>query len=112
MNDLANLDSPIAQLGPLAVGDLLMIIQMQGATIDGTDTPNFGEVTALGSAGLYELVTVATITPCRGGRERQVPRRAGDHQRRSSVRKRLIEQEGRENNRRVEFIILEVKEQP
>jgi uncharacterized repeat protein (TIGR01451 family)/uncharacterized protein (TIGR03382 family) len=68
VNDLATLDSPIAQLGPLAVGDLLMIIQMQGATIDGTDTPNFGAVTALGSAGLYELVTVASITPSGGGR--------------------------------------------
>lgn len=66
VNNLVNLDSP--QFGALAVGDLLMIIQMQGATIDGSDTPNFGAVSALNGAGNYELVTVASITPGGGGR--------------------------------------------
>ncbi|HEX8701183.1 MAG TPA: Ig-like domain-containing protein, partial [Myxococcaceae bacterium] len=65
VQDLADLDSP--QFGPLEVGDLLMIIQMQGATIDGSDTTNFGAVTALNGAGLYELVKVASIGPG-GGR--------------------------------------------
>jgi uncharacterized repeat protein (TIGR01451 family)/uncharacterized protein (TIGR03382 family) len=60
----ANLDSP--QFGPLAAGDLLMIIQMQGATIDRTDTPAYGSVTALNSAGRYQLLTVVSVTPVVG----------------------------------------------
>ncbi len=70
---IGNLDSP--QFGPLAAGDLLMIIQMQGATIATPDTVGYGAVTALNSAGLYELVSVAsvagngtiTLNPCAGG---------------------------------------------
>ena len=61
----AGLDS--AQFGVLAAGDLLMIIQMQGAAINGTNTVNFGAVTALNGAGNYELVTVAAITYAGGG---------------------------------------------
>ena len=45
----------------LAAGDLLLVIQMQGASIDETDSASYGEVTALGSAGLYEFVTVGDI---------------------------------------------------
>ncbi|MDY7231400.1 Ig-like domain-containing protein [Hyalangium rubrum] len=54
------LDSP--QFGTLAAGDLLMIIQMQGATIDTADAAGYGAVTALNGAGLYELVTVASTS--------------------------------------------------
>lgn len=60
VTDITDLDSSIPQLGPLAVGDLLMIIQMQGATIDTTDTLSYGNVTSLNSAGLYELVVVGS----------------------------------------------------
>ncbi|SEU22298.1 Ig-like domain-containing protein [Stigmatella erecta] len=61
VDDIGNLASP--QFGALAAGDLLMIIQMQGATI-GADTTSsaFGAVTALNGAGLYELVTVGSIS--------------------------------------------------
>ncbi|SEK95277.1 conserved repeat domain-containing protein [Stigmatella aurantiaca] len=61
VDDIGNLASP--EFGALAAGDLLMIIQMQGATI-GTDTTSaaFGTVTALNGAGLYELVTVGSIS--------------------------------------------------
>ncbi|WP_225409013.1 Ig-like domain-containing protein [Stigmatella hybrida] len=61
VDDIGNLASP--DFGALAAGDLLMIIQMQGATI-GTDTTSaaFGTVTALNGAGLYELVTVGSIS--------------------------------------------------
>ncbi|WP_224372498.1 Ig-like domain-containing protein [Hyalangium versicolor] len=68
VDNLANLDIAATQFGALTVGDLLMIIQMQGATINTTDTANYGAVTALNSAGLYELVTVASITAGGGGR--------------------------------------------
>ncbi len=45
----------------LAAGDLLMIYQPQGATIDATNTPAYGNVTVLGTAGRYELVHVASV---------------------------------------------------
>ncbi|MBK9071549.1 MAG: tandem-95 repeat protein [Myxococcales bacterium] len=47
--------------GNLAAGDLLLIVQMQGATIDSTDAVGYGAVTALGNAGRYEFVKVASI---------------------------------------------------
>jgi uncharacterized repeat protein (TIGR01451 family) len=50
-----------AALAPIAAGDLLMVIQMQGATIDTTNTATYGAVTALAGAGLYEMVTVGSV---------------------------------------------------
>lgn len=35
----------IADLGPPAVGDLVMVMQMQGATINATNTDQYGNVT-------------------------------------------------------------------
>ncbi|MDX2034877.1 MAG: DUF11 domain-containing protein [Blastocatellia bacterium] len=58
----------------LTPGDLLMIIQMAGATIDSNDGPNYGMVTSLNNAGRYEFVTVnqvdgniVTLNPPCGG---------------------------------------------
>lgn len=46
-------------IGP---GDLVLIMQMQGATIDTTSTnQNWGQVTALGGAGLYEFAEVVAV---------------------------------------------------
>ena len=39
-----------------------MIIQMQGATIDTSNTVSYGSVTALNGAGLYEIVYVTSIS--------------------------------------------------
>ncbi len=47
--------------GTLTAGDLLLVIQMSGATIDSSDTPNYGMVTALNNAGRYEFVTVSNV---------------------------------------------------
>ncbi len=55
-----DLDDP--RFGPLAAGDLLLVIQMQGATIDTTNTAAFGNVLALNGAGNYELVHVTGVT--------------------------------------------------
>jgi uncharacterized repeat protein (TIGR01451 family) len=52
-----------APLMPLTKGDLLLIIQVQGASIDTSDTPNFGAIRELGNAGRYELVTVDSVMP-------------------------------------------------
>lgn len=57
--DVTQLDS--VTFGPLAAGDLVMIYQAQGATIDATDTANYGNVTALNGAGLHEMVEVSSI---------------------------------------------------
>jgi MYXO-CTERM domain-containing protein len=49
----------------LAAGDLVLIIQMAGATINEPTDPNdasYGTVTALGSAGNYELAGVASVS--------------------------------------------------
>jgi uncharacterized protein (TIGR03382 family) len=59
VTSVANLSSPA--FGDLAAGDLLMVIQMQGATIDTTNTTAYGNVTAVGSAGNYELVDVTAV---------------------------------------------------
>jgi len=73
VTDIANLyPNGIAS----APGDLLLIYQAQGATIDLTsNTSSYGTVTAYNSAGLYEFVTVSSVSgntitvapPCTGG---------------------------------------------
>lgn len=50
-----------ATFNTLEKGDLLLIIQMQGATISTTDTVGYGAVTNLGGAGLYEFVGVEAV---------------------------------------------------
>lgn len=43
------------------VGDRALIVQMKGATIDQSNTASYGDITNLGSAGVYEFGTVAQI---------------------------------------------------
>ena len=45
----------------LSAGDLVMIIQMQGADITTTDDANYGTITAYNNVGAYELRTVQSI---------------------------------------------------
>jgi uncharacterized repeat protein (TIGR01451 family) len=61
---------------PIAAGDLLLIMQMQDATINSTNTSSYGDgaagdpatgSTALGSSGLFEFVTATTAIPVTGG---------------------------------------------
>lgn len=61
---------------PIAAGDLLLIIQMQGATINSTNTSSYGDglagnpgsgFTNLGSSGLFEFVTATNAVPTSGG---------------------------------------------
>ena len=60
----------------IAAGDLLLIIQMQGATINKTNTGSYGDglpgdpgsgSTSLGSSGLFEFVTATNAVPVTGG---------------------------------------------
>ncbi|WP_460502876.1 beta strand repeat-containing protein, partial [Hymenobacter agri] len=53
---------------PIAVGDLLLVIQMQGATIDVSNTSSYGTISSTGyTAGTYEYVTAASAVPLSGG---------------------------------------------
>lgn len=45
----------------LSAGDLVMIIQMQGASITITDDANYGNITAYNNTGNYELRTVLSV---------------------------------------------------
>jgi uncharacterized repeat protein (TIGR01451 family) len=67
--------SPAAQT-PIAIGDRLLIIQMQNATINSTNTSSYGDgvagdpgsgSTSLGSSGLFEYVTATSAVPATGG---------------------------------------------
>ncbi len=42
-------------------GDAALLIQMQGAVIDESNSSSFGTVSAYGSAGLYERVVIASV---------------------------------------------------
>jgi uncharacterized repeat protein (TIGR01451 family) len=67
--------TPAAQT-PVAIGDRLLIIQMQNATINSTNTGAYGDgvagdpgsgSTSLGSSGLFEYVTATSAVPVGGG---------------------------------------------
>ncbi len=67
--------SPAAQT-PIAIGDRLLIIQMQNATINSTNTSSYGDgvagdpgwgSTSTGSSGLFEYVTATSAVPATGG---------------------------------------------
>ncbi|MDB5273315.1 MAG: C-terminal target protein [Chitinophagaceae bacterium] len=47
-----------ASVTGFAAGDKVLLIQMQGATIDQTNTVNFGNITAMGDAGNYEFAII------------------------------------------------------
>ena len=47
--------------GNLSAGELILIIQMQGATIDETDGSSYGAVVSYGNAGKREFVEVASV---------------------------------------------------
>src|SRR6202171_2527837 len=65
-----------AAASPIAIGDLVLLIQMQDAAIDSTNTGAYGDGvagdpasgwTALNSAGLYEYAVATSAVPLAGG---------------------------------------------
>jgi hypothetical protein len=46
----------------LQPGELVLIIQSKGASIDASNTATFGNITVLGSAGNYEFNTICNVT--------------------------------------------------
>jgi len=55
-------DLAVSGLGALAAGDLLVVYQAQGATMDTTDTLAYGSVAELRNAGGYEVVGVQSVS--------------------------------------------------
>ncbi len=43
------------------VGDKVLVIQMNGATIDLTDSPTYGSISSYGNTGNYEVLTIQSI---------------------------------------------------
>ncbi|MES2945666.1 MAG: hypothetical protein V4772_22590 [Pseudomonadota bacterium] len=61
--NIADLTSPeTTGGGALAVGDVIMLYQPRGASINTTNTPTYGDITAYGNAGNYELRSVSGVT--------------------------------------------------
>ena len=58
VTDINHLNQP----QPLATGDLLLVIQMQGATIQVSQDANFGQVQDYGQAGRYEYIFVSRVS--------------------------------------------------
>jgi uncharacterized repeat protein (TIGR01451 family) len=62
--NIANLTNSVdpAGTGTLAPGDVILIYQARGATINTTDTPTYGDITSYGNAGNYEFQSVASVS--------------------------------------------------
>lgn len=52
----------VASAAGIAAGDVLPVYQAQGATIGTANTNPYGAVIALGNAGRYEYVSVASVS--------------------------------------------------
>ncbi len=63
VSDITQLNSSeTAGGGPLAAGDVVLLYQPRGATIDTTNTPTYGGDITYGNAGNYELRTVRAVS--------------------------------------------------
>ncbi|MCX8080245.1 MAG: gliding motility-associated C-terminal domain-containing protein [Bacteroidia bacterium] len=58
---IAGTNLNVSTTAGFAVGDKIMIIQMKGATVNGGNNMNFGNITALNSAGFYEFKNITAI---------------------------------------------------
>lgn len=55
----------VSSANGLSPGQEVLLIQMQGALVDGSDSPTSGSLIDLGAAGNYERATIAEITNAR-----------------------------------------------
>jgi len=51
----------VPDAAPFDVGDRVLLIQMQGAVMDTTDTANYGDISDFRQTGKYEFLTIADI---------------------------------------------------
>lgn len=52
----------VSSISGFMIGDKVLLIQMKGATIDTTNTLNFGIISSYNDAGNYEMLTVSAIS--------------------------------------------------
>src|ERR1700730_204256 len=57
----ANSSAKMADVTGLNSGTRVLLIQMKGATIDGSNSPSFGDISSINNAGKYELNTICGI---------------------------------------------------
>ena len=55
-------DVTVTSTAGFFIGDRVLIIQMQGAEIDESDSPTFGDITTYNNAGNYEFGTIVSIS--------------------------------------------------
>jgi hypothetical protein len=51
----------VASSSSFNIGDLVLLVQMQGAIIDESNSATFGDITSIGDAGNYEFATICSI---------------------------------------------------
>lgn len=51
----------VADISPFSEGQLVVLIQMQGATIDESNSANFGDIQDLNNVGFYEINEIVSI---------------------------------------------------
>ncbi len=61
VNTISGTDFTVDNATAFSSGDLVMIIQMQGATINTTNTSSYGDIISYNDVGNFELVTIASI---------------------------------------------------
>lgn len=61
VSGIAGSDLTVTSATGFSVGDQVLLIQMQGATIDETNSAAFGDITAYGTAGNYEMTSICAI---------------------------------------------------
>jgi hypothetical protein len=52
----------VSNAAGLSTGQLVLIIQMKGATIDATNTATYGDITSINAAGTYEFNSICSIS--------------------------------------------------
>lgn len=60
--DFCNNKITVDNATPFSVGQKVMLMQMKGATIDGSNNSNFGNITNYNNCGNYEVEKIKTIT--------------------------------------------------
>ncbi len=67
ITNISGADITIATTAGFVTGDRVLVIQMQGAEVDETDTDTFGDILSYNSAGNYEFADVIEVSPTWSG---------------------------------------------
>ena len=65
--NVLTIDNVSGSIVDFDAGKKVLLIQMKGATIDGSNTASFGDVTAYNNAGNYEMAAIQLLNDIGGG---------------------------------------------